>query len=128
MSIEQFLKAIQCLPEDKPVDDPKKWYRTQKQHWIGWLSQYHGPGAYGRKVGAERDARYAYMHIAEPKMLLWLIKAAGVSSHFVRAAKRECAESSPMDQRSASSMHQQAAAIRRLVPWEIVAEALRSKA
>jgi hypothetical protein len=40
--------------------------------------EYDGPGAYGRIAGKQRDARFAYNHIVEPKMLLWLIKAAGV--------------------------------------------------
>ena len=29
-------------------------------------------------AGTQRDARFAYNHIVEPKMLLWLIEAAGV--------------------------------------------------
>jgi hypothetical protein len=49
ISIEQFVAAIEKLPEDEPRDRDGVWYRTQKEHWLGWLSQYHGPGAYGAK-------------------------------------------------------------------------------
>jgi len=115
-SIAKFIRALRRLPPDKPVDDPKTWYRTQKEHWIGWLSEYHGPGAYGRKVNTKRDARFAYNHIVEPKMLLWLIDAGGVSPRLVRTARRESAK--------ATSMPQQSAIIRRLVPWEVVASSL----
>lgn len=26
------------------------WYTSQKEHWLGWLSEYDGPGAYDRKT------------------------------------------------------------------------------
>ena len=24
------------------------WWSTQKEHWLGWLTEYNGPGYYGR--------------------------------------------------------------------------------
>ena len=78
MTIKQFILVIRGLPSDGPHIDPSKWYATQKEHWLGWLSEYHSPGAYGRKSHSRRDARYAYNHIVEAKMLLWLVQAAGV--------------------------------------------------
>ena len=116
ISINKFIRAIRRLPSDKPIDNPKKWYRTQKEHWIGWLSEYHGPGAYERKTEKNRDARFAYNHIVEPKMLLWLIEAGGVNPSLVSAARHESAKE--------QSMQRQSAVIRRHVPWEVVAEAL----
>ena len=38
------------------------WYTSQKQHWLGWLRDYSGPGAYGRKAKAARGARFVYNH------------------------------------------------------------------
>lgn len=38
ISIAMLLKAIRSLPADPPINDPEKWYRTQKEHWIGWFS------------------------------------------------------------------------------------------
>jgi hypothetical protein len=116
ISVEELLRAIKGLPSDKPVDNPKKWYRTQKEHWMGWLSEYDGPGAYGRKNGVKRDARFAYNHIVEPKMLLWLAQASGVPSDLTRAALAECAK--------APTLQQQSSIIRRYVPWEVVARLL----
>lgn len=78
ISIREFIHKIECLPSDEPVHDPRVWYMTQKEHWLDWLREYDGPGAYGRMAGTQRDARFAYNHIVEPKMLLWLIEAAGV--------------------------------------------------
>ena len=115
VSIKRFIQAIEPLPADKPVDDPHKWYKTQKEHWLGWLGEYDGPGAYGRQI-KKREAKFAYNHIVEPKMLLWLIKAAGVKAELVKAAECDCGK--------ASSMPQGAAAVRRHVPWEEIAATL----
>jgi hypothetical protein len=115
VSIKRFIQAIRRLPTDKPVDDPRKWYKTQKQHWLGWLREYHGPGAYGRKTSQERDAKYAYNHIVEYKMLLWLIEAADVNQKLVKKAK------SVVDDKK--TLQANSAAIRRIVPWEMLANA-----
>jgi hypothetical protein len=113
ISISRLRQAIRRLPADDPVVDPKKWYTTQKQHWIGWLGEYHGPGFYGRKAGSRRDAEFAYNHIVEPKMLLWLVAAVGVESALVERARRSA-------QRS-STLAGKAAAVRRHVPWSVIA-------
>lgn len=112
ISVSKLIRSIRKLPEDAPVDDTKKWYRTQKEHWLGWLAEYDTKGAYGRNTSVERDARYAYNHIVEPKMLLWLIEAAGIDAALVRQAKRKTTHG--------STMMQQSAAVRRLVPWEMM--------
>jgi len=116
VSIKMFLRAIQRLPSDKSRITPGKWYRTQKEHWLGWLREYDGPGFYGRQAGKNRDAEFAYNHIIEPKMLLWLIAAAGVKPSLVAAARREAAHATTMPGKSA--------AIRKHVPWPILCAAL----
>lgn len=116
VSIAQFIRAIDRLPADPPQPRPGIWYTTQKQHWLGWLGQYNTPGAYGRRPGQNRDAKYAYNHIVCPEMLLWLIRAAGVREDLV-AATRAAYD-------AATNMMQQSGAIRRIVPWAVVYEAL----
>ena len=72
-------------------DDKGVWYTSQKEHWLGWLSEYDGPGAYNRKSWKGRSAEFVYNHIGCPPMLLWLAEAAGVSKTKVVAAKRRVA-------------------------------------
>lgn len=116
ISIAQFIRAIQRLPEDEPQVRPGIWYKTQKEHWLEWLKGYYGPGGYGREVDKKRDARYAYNHIVNYEMLLWIIAAAGVKPNLVKTARRASTHGSTLQQKSA--------AIRRLVPWEELAGAL----
>lgn len=116
VSIGRFIKAIQALPSDSPRIYPKKRYTTQKEHWLGWLKDYHGPGAYGRRPETRRDAEYVYNHVVEVGMLLWLIDAAGVDSRSVSAARQSAAKGTTLAQKSA--------AVRRLVPWAEVENVL----
>jgi len=114
--VRKLLAAIRRLPADKPVHTPGKWYQTQHEHWIGWLSEYDGPGAYGRDASVQRDAKFAYNHIVEPEMLLYLATAAGVENKKVSAA-REAAG-------TGKTLMQKAGIVRRHLPWSTVAEAI----
>lgn len=109
VSIAKFIRAIQNLPSDKPRVQPGVWYTTQKQHWLGWLREYDGPGAYGRIPGQSRDAKFAYNHVVCPEMLLWLIEAAGVRRELVDAARAAY--------QMGTTLMQKSGAIRRHVSW-----------
>jgi hypothetical protein len=93
------------------------WYTAQKEHWLGWLSEYDGPGAYGRKTWTGHSAEFVYNHINCPPMLLWLAEAAGVSKRDVLAAKRTA-----LSARQNRGTH--CAVIRRAVPWPMIEERL----
>lgn len=118
-SIEWFIQAIRRLPSDAPVPAGQPGYnnyRTQKDHWLGWLDPDSGTGTYARKSAPDRGARYVYNHIREPKMLLWLISASGVRPELVKAATR--------DAEAVSSQGSKSAAIRKQVPWAEIAAVL----
>lgn len=119
MTVPELLAAIRRLPSDPPVDDPRKWYRTQKEHWIGWLEEYDGPGAYDRKATSPTDAKRVYNRIVEYRMLLWLAEAAGVDPSKVREARSQAA--------TATSLQQASGRVRRLIPWEDVQAALAAR-
>lgn len=121
-SIPWFIRVIEALPTDEPVPFGTQGYNrytTQKAHWLGWLNPSAGTGTYPRREVPGRDAKYVYNHIVEPKLLLWLIAASGLSQSIVQAA-REAACSAP-------SMAGQSAAIRRVVPWAKLCEQLSRK-
>lgn len=115
VSIKSFIAAIERLPADPP-EESDAWYLTQKEHWLGWLSEYHGPGYYGRDASKHRDARFAYNHIVNWQMLEWLIRAAGADESTNKAVQAAS--------KHGTTLQEKAGAIRRLVPWEQVAELL----
>jgi hypothetical protein len=115
-SIAKFIRAIKSLPPDPPVVNPKKWYTTQKEHWLGWLGEYHTAGAYGRQTSVRRDAEYAYNHVVQVEMLLYLIDAARVDRKLVTKARSEASRGKTLMQKSAL--------VRKVVPWSVIAEAL----
>jgi hypothetical protein len=94
-------------------NDEGVWYSSQKEHWLGWLREYDGPGAYGRQVWTGRSAEYVYGRIGCPPMLLWLAEAAGVSRSKVLAAKR-----SALSGRPNRATH--CAKIRKAIPWSVI--------
>ncbi len=115
-NIKEFIIAICGLPSDKPRVYPGKWYRTQKEHWLGWLLDYHGPGYYKRTSRKKRNARFAYNHIVNYEMLLWLMRAAGVPRRLAKDARTACAKVDGLGPKSK--------AIRSHVTWDDVARAL----
>ncbi len=94
----------------------KVWYRTQHEHWLGWLEGYSGPGAYSRK-DHRRTAEFVYNHIVNPQMLIYLAEASRLPRPLVhRAARAALAH--------ATTMSAMCAAIRREISWRMMEAAL----
>jgi hypothetical protein len=110
------------LRDRAPICDswwpPARLHTPNKQHWIGWLAQYNGPGYYGRK-NSNRDARFIYNHINCPPMLIWLAETSGVPKLLIAAS---CRVASGVENETSAC-----ATIRRVLPWEIVESALRKR-
>jgi hypothetical protein len=112
-------RAIESLPSDRPVPRGTRGYNTyttQKDHWLGWLDPAAGTGTYPRRTGANATARSVYNRIGEPEMLLWLARASGIAPERVDAATRATL--------AAPKLASKCKAIRALIPWRMVAEAL----
>lgn len=89
------------------------WYRSQQEHLAGWLAQYDGPGAYGRKIQSGRTARFAYNHFQCAPALFWLAEVLGVDDATLTRAFDATAAAG---RRTAS----QCGALRREVPWATI--------
>ena len=115
---DRFTKQwrVRAAQDGGQQERKRVWYRTQHEHWLGWLAGQQGPGAYDRK-NWHRSAQFVYDHIVNPQMLVYLAEAAGVDRKRVTLAAR-----AGIARRS--SMSSMSAAIRRVVPWEAVEEAL----
>lgn len=92
------------------------WYGSQKKHWLGWLEEYDGPGYYDRDTW-DVTAETVYNRVVNPSMVLWLGAAAGVPRARVEEAIESALASTP-------GMASQSAAIRRVIPWSLIAEHL----
>ena len=76
----------------------------------------NGPGAYGRKTW-NRPAKFAYDHVVNPQMLVYLAEAAGVELDLITRASRAALA-------GRATMPTMSAAIRRVIPWELVEASL----
>lgn len=90
----------------------RAWYTSQKEHWLGWLSAYDGPGYYNRK-NWHRSADFVYNHIVCPPMVLWLGEASGLPKTRIAEAKQAALSARP-------HVARQCSAIRKLIPWEMI--------
>jgi hypothetical protein len=101
--------------------EAKKTYGIdQKKHWTGWLSEQNGPGAYGRKGDAVKEARSVYNRIMCPPMLVWLAEAVGIKKTVIQSAVSEALKPK-------KPFASQCATIRRIIPWEEIESKLESK-
>jgi hypothetical protein len=94
----------------------KVWYRTQHEHWLGWLEGYLGPGAYNRK-DHRRTAEFVYNHIVNPQMLIYLAEASRLPRPLVQRAARAALA-------HATTMSAMCGAIRREISWKMIEAAL----
>jgi hypothetical protein len=77
---QQLLRLVRTLPEHLPYSDKVRWprnYSSHREHWIGWLGEYDGPGYYDRQVW-RRSAGFVYNHLHNPGMLIWLAEGVKV--------------------------------------------------
>lgn len=123
MTRTQLLRAIRRLEPECPMttaferalgirdseDNIRGWYKSQRQHWIGWLNEYSGPGYYCRKT-TSNSAQVIYNRIVCPPMVLWLGEASGVPKARIAKAKRVGLAEKTLAARSA--------AVRRIIPWD----------
>jgi hypothetical protein len=131
----QLRKAIAKLPPSHPITDQFSakwrrlgnehaqerqgvWYRTQHEHWLGWLRGYDGPGAYNRKDPV-RTAEFVYSHVVNPQMLVYLGEALGIDRALLAKATSAALK-------NATTMSAMSATIRRVLPWHMMEPALRT--
>ncbi len=128
MSPAALRKLILPLAAETPITDSLEramagldrgsgWEGRQKQHLLGWLGEYDGPGFYGR-ANWNRSARFVYNQFQCAAGLLWLAEASGAPRAALLLARKAVLAAGP---RNAA----QSAAMRRVLPWAAVAALLR---
>ncbi|WP_349630174.1 very short patch repair endonuclease [Bradyrhizobium manausense] len=134
MTPNQLARLIKKLDPHLPISDSfetempggraeqkRAWYSSQRQHWLGWLTEYKGPGAYDRKEPGGRDAEFVYNHIVNPKMLIWLAEAVGAPRGRLLRAKKAALSAGPR-------MQAMSAAIRGEFPYSYIETLLKANA
>jgi hypothetical protein len=95
----------------------KSGYKTHKDHWLGWLSEYDGPGYYGRESW-DVNAKTVYQRLNCGPMIVWLNEAAGERLALIRTTIRE------MELRGSHRAQTEAKIARAHHPWERAASLL----
>ena len=127
MTPSQLRTLIAPLPEHLPHTRKPETalggyslnYSSQREHWLRWLNEYDGPGAFGR-TRFDHDAAFAYNHCGCPAMALWLGEASGVSKRLVTTAARSALQ-------RPGRFSAKCGAIRRVIPWSLIEPRLLRK-
>jgi hypothetical protein len=111
-TIPELLRAVRRLPATTPESDrlSKGVYATHKDHWIGWLEEYDGPGYYSRS-NWDVDARTVYQRLNNGNMIVWINEAAGESPTRIRLTIAKMLQGGPRKQMMAMIA-------RSFLPWE----------
>ena len=83
--VQPITESLERALRRRDASGRPTWYRSQKEHWVGWLGEYDGPGFYGRR-NWDRSAAFVYNHINCAPMVLWLAEALGIPKTVLRAA------------------------------------------
>lgn len=68
-------RIIAAFPEELPISG--RLGSDDKEHWLGWLSGYYGPGYYGRSDAAPRTLRAIYNRFNCGSALIYLAEGLG---------------------------------------------------
>ncbi|MEZ5211256.1 hypothetical protein [Gordonia sp. (in: high G+C Gram-positive bacteria)] len=120
--VDDLRRLIDSLQPEQPITDEFEsredgrdtWYRDQREHLSGWLSEYNSPGAYGRK-NPSTSGKHFYNHFRCVAGLIWLAEALGEDPQVLNGAvaKVRAAPANPSSE---------CAAFRRVVPWTRILE------
>jgi hypothetical protein len=117
-TIAQFIAAVDGLQQPTPQADElplPAGHDSFKSQWLGWLREYLLPGYYDRKNAVD-DAEWAYQHLNNGRMIVWLNEAAGENSRIIHAAIVAMHDREPPQT--------EAKYARRVLPWQYTAELL----
>jgi hypothetical protein len=117
MSRDELLEFVRQLPEKTPIARALTGHSSE-QAWIYWLSNYADLSDH--PLRAQRDAGFIYNHWWNAPIFIWLAEASGVDGERVQRAAKIIASAS-------GNSTTQAAAIRRILPWHLVAKHLRER-
>lgn len=101
-----------------------KWYRSQREHMLGWLVVQECQARKGGKLPESIDASAMWGRLKCSPMMFWLGECAGVSDEILtRAAQTACdaANINPRDGEPHGKM------MRTVLPWSIVRQAILLK-
>jgi HNH endonuclease len=116
MSRVEFLAIVRQLPERTPSAHTVDPDHSSKPLWIAWLTNYVKHGDHPFR--GQRDARFIYNHWWNIKIpvFIWLAEASGVDQTLIEKAVKVA---------TPGNSTTKASAIRRILPWELVAKHLQ---
>ena len=118
MTREELREPVHRLPEKTPIASALTPGHSSKQSWIYWLSNYAELG--DNPSRAQRDASFIYNHWWNAPIFIWLAEACGVDQERIQKAAE-------IVDGSSKNTTTQAATIRQILRWSLVAKHLQER-
>lgn len=121
MLVDDLRRLVDSSSSEQPITDEFEgesgrdaWYKDQREHLSGWLSEYNSPGAYGRK-NPSTSGKHFYNHFRCVAGLIWLAEALSEDPQVLTGAvaKVRAASANPSSE---------CGAFRQVVPWTRILE------
>lgn len=100
-----------------------KWYRSQREHWLGWLVAKDCEARAKDKNPTEIDAKARWQHLLCSPLMYWTAECAGVARERLDAAEVAATEAAKINDKDGQP---HGTMMRAVLPWQIVEEAILS--
>ena len=101
----------------------RKWYRSQREHWLGWL-EYQDRKALGAGQNPNHlHAKAVWNRLKCSPMMFWLAECAGVSPKLLGQAEEAAVEATRLNPKDGNPHGR---LILTVLPWPIVEKAIGS--
>ena len=98
-----------------------KWYRSQREHWLGWLGYHHHKIYNGGKKPESVDAAKIWNSLACSPMLFWLAESGGASVMLLEGAEQAAITAAAANPKDG---HPHGRLIREVLPWSLVRDSI----
>lgn len=100
-----------------------KWYRSQREHWLGWLVAKDCEARAKGLDPAQINAKVRWQHLLCSPAMYWVGECAGVSEERLTQAEAMATEAADIKNKDG---HPHGTMMRKALPWETVQSAILS--
>ncbi|AML52827.1 hypothetical protein [Falsihalocynthiibacter arcticus] len=129
-SLKQFIACFEPAPPRTTALEQKiqigtgfhgKWYRSQREHWLGWMFFQDAKALEKGIDPAGLPAKHVWNRLKCSPMMFWLAEVSGVSPSLLEAAENAAIRATLINPKDGNPHGR---LMREVLPWDVIEEAL----
>ncbi|PRY19293.1 hypothetical protein CLV78_1259 [Aliiruegeria haliotis] len=133
VSLLELIQFIAGFPEHPPATTQleqeikigtgfhNKWYRSQREHWLGWMAWQCYQQRLKGNDPSRVDAKGVWSRLKCSPLMFWLAECAGVEEDILNKATEQAKKAARINPKDGNP---HGTLIREVLPWEVLADAL----